>query len=115
MGLKTFVFQEAPSNRLRLGGEFHSSWSKAIQVLSRSTDDTALQLDGQGGVKETPVEIGRVVLTDELVVSLAQMGRAVRKVFHGIDQDIEWATTNGKIVVLQSRPFVQNQPVAVAR
>ena len=23
MGLKTFVFQEAPSNRLRLGGEFH--------------------------------------------------------------------------------------------
>ena len=24
MGLKTFVFQEAPSNRLRLGGEFHN-------------------------------------------------------------------------------------------
>ena len=42
----------------------YSSWSGAIQVLSRSADPTALQLDAGGGVKEVPVEVGRVVLND---------------------------------------------------
>lgn len=85
----------------------YSSWSKAVQVLSRSADDTALQLDKNGGVKEVPVTVGRVVLTDELVVRLAQMGAAVRRVFRGVDQDIEWATVGNQIVVLQARPFIE--------
>ena len=85
----------------------YSSWSKAVQVLSRSADDTALQLDKNGGVKEVPVAVGRVVLTDELVVQLAQMGAAVRRVFRGVDQDIEWATVGNQIVVLQARPFIE--------
>lgn len=84
----------------------YSSWSKAIQVLSRSADNTALQLDAGGGVKEVPVEVGRVVLNDALVLRLAGVGTAVKQLFGGVDQDIEWATVGGRIALLQARPYV---------
>mgnify|MGYP002661004482 CR=1 FL=1 len=84
----------------------YSSWSKAIQVLSRSADDTALQLDPGGGVRRVPVEVGRVVLNDALVLRLAGVGAAVKQLFGGVDQDIEWATVGERIALLQARPFV---------
>jgi hypothetical protein len=87
----------------------YSSWSKAIQVLSRSAEETALQLDKDGGVKEVPVEVGRTVLTDELVLRLAGAGTAVKRAFGGIDQDIEWATVGDRIVLLQARPYVERR------
>ncbi|BEP71716.1 MULTISPECIES: PEP/pyruvate-binding domain-containing protein [unclassified Variovorax] len=87
----------------------YSSWSKAIQVLSRSAEETALQLDKDGGVKEVPVEVGRHVLTDELVVRLANVGAAVKRTFNAVDQDIEWATVGDKIVLLQARPYVERR------
>lgn len=87
----------------------YSSWSKAIQVLSRSAEETALQLDKDGGVKEVPVEAGRTVLTDELVVRLASVGAAVKRAFGGVDQDIEWATVGDRIVLLQARPYVERR------
>jgi rifampicin phosphotransferase len=87
----------------------YSSWSKSIQVLSRSAEETALQLDKDGGVKEVPVEVGRNVLTDELVLRLASVGAAVKRAFGGIDQDIEWATVGDRIVLLQARPYVERR------
>jgi len=87
----------------------YSSWSKAIQVLTRSAEDTALQLDKDGGVKEVPVEAGRTVLTDELVLRLAGVGAAVKRAFGGVDQDIEWATVGDRIVLLQARPYVERR------
>ncbi|WP_431110017.1 PEP/pyruvate-binding domain-containing protein [Variovorax paradoxus] len=87
----------------------YSSWSKAIQVLSRSAEETALQLDKEGGVKEVPVESGRNVLTDELVVRLANVGAAVKRSFGGVDQDIEWATVGDRVVLLQARPYVERR------
>jgi len=87
----------------------YSSWSKAIQVLSRSAEDSALQLDKDGGVKEVPLEAGRSVLTDELVVRLANVGAAVKRGFGGVDQDIEWATVGERIVLLQARPYVERR------
>jgi len=87
----------------------YSSWSKAVQVLSRSAEETALQLDKDGGVKEVPVEAGRTVLTDELVVRLANVGAAVKRAFGGVDQDIEWATVGDRVVLLQARPYVERR------
>ena len=85
----------------------YSSWSKAIQVISRSGDDTALQLSAGGGVKEVPVEAGRTVLTDALVLRLARVADAVKRQFKGVDQDIEWAVVGDEIVLLQARPYVE--------
>ena len=85
----------------------YSSWSKAIQVISRSGDDTALQLSEGGGVKEVPVEAGRTVLTDALVLRLARVADAVKRQLGGVEQDIEWAVVGDEIVLLQARPYVE--------
>jgi phosphoenolpyruvate synthase/pyruvate phosphate dikinase len=84
----------------------YSSRSKAIQVLNRSADDVALQLDPAGGVREVPTTAGRAVLTDALVPRLAAVGLAVQRRFGGQAQDIEWALQGEKILLLQARPFV---------
>jgi hypothetical protein len=80
----------------------------AVQVLTRSAEDQALQLDAQGGVKEVPIAAGdRVVLSDEVVARLARAGERVRQVLGGAEQDIEWALdARGDVVILQARPFV---------
>ena len=85
----------------------YSSWSKAIQVISRSGDDTALQLSPEGGVKEVPIDAGRTVLTDALVQRLARIADAVKRQFKGVEQDIEWAVVGDEIVLLQARPYVE--------
>ncbi len=41
-----------------------------------------------------------------LVLRLADVGAAVKQVFGGVDQDIEWATVGNRIALLQARPFV---------
>jgi len=84
----------------------YSSRSKAVQVLHRSGDDVALQLDPAGGVREVPVQAGRAVLTDDLVQRLATAGAAIKRAFGGRDQDIEWAVRGERLVILQARPFV---------
>lgn len=85
----------------------YSSWSKAIQVLSQSGEDTELQLDPNGGVREVPLAgTGRRVLGDERVKRLAQVGKDIERRFGGKAQDIEWAVTDEQqIIILQARPY----------
>ena len=85
------------------------SWSKAIQAISRSGDDTALQLSEGGGVKKVHVEAGRTVLTDALVQRLACVADAVKRQFKGVDQDIERAVVGDEIVLLQAWPYVERR------
>ena len=80
--------------------------SQAVQVLSRSAEDTELRLAPGGGVQEVAVA-QRQVLSDALVKRLADAGAAIDKQFGGRTQDIEWAVAGDQILILQSRPFVQ--------
>lgn len=84
----------------------YSSWSKAVQVLSRSAEDTQLVADAAGGVREVPIEGARQVLDDELVARLAAVGRLVKQRLGNVDQDIEWAVQGDRILILQARPYV---------
>lgn len=84
----------------------YSRRSQAVQVLSRSAEDTELRLAPGGGVQEVAVA-QRQVLSDALVKRLAHAGAAIEKQFGGRTQDIEWAIAGDQILVLQSRPFVQ--------
>nr|WP_312988120.1 PEP/pyruvate-binding domain-containing protein [Comamonas koreensis] len=84
----------------------YSRRSQAVQVLSRSAEDTELRLAPGGGVQEVAVA-QRQVLSDALVKRLADAGAAIEKQFGGRTQDIEWAIADNQILVLQSRPFVQ--------
>ena len=85
----------------------YSRWSKAVQVLSRSDEDTELRLDPQGGVREVKVA-SRHVLSDERVRRLSDVGAAIEQRFGGQPQDIEWALRGEQILILQSRPFVSS-------
>ena len=84
----------------------YSSWSKAVQVLSRSAEDTQLVADAAGGVREVPIEGSRQVLNDALVARLAAVGNQIKVRLGNVDQDIEWAVHGDKILILQSRPYV---------
>jgi phosphoenolpyruvate synthase/pyruvate phosphate dikinase len=80
--------------------------TNAIQVLTRSAEDSLLTFDEKGGVKEVPITGDRVVLTDDVIRRLVRAATAIKRVFGARDQDIEWAYMKGQIYIVQSRPFI---------
>jgi hypothetical protein len=80
--------------------------TNAIQVLTRSAEDSLLTFDEKGGVKEVPITGERNVLTDDVVRRLVHAATAIKRVFGSRDQDIEWAYMKGQIYVVQARPFI---------
>ncbi|WP_312917152.1 PEP/pyruvate-binding domain-containing protein [Stenotrophomonas sp.] len=84
----------------------YSTWSKAVQVLSRSAEDTQLVANASGGVREVPITGSRQVLTDTLIARLAAIGNKTKQTLGGVDQDIEWAVVGDEVLILQSRPYV---------
>jgi len=80
--------------------------ANAIQVLTRSDEDSLLTFDEKGGVKEIAINGERVVLTDAVVRRLVNAATAIKRVFRSRDQDIEWAYMKGQIYIVQSRPFI---------
>jgi hypothetical protein len=80
--------------------------ANAVQVLTRSDEDSLLTFDDKGGVKEIAITGERVVLTDDVIRRLVAAAAAIKRVFRGRDQDIEWAYMKGQIYIVQSRPFI---------
>ena len=80
--------------------------TNAVQVLTRSAEDSLLTFDENGGVKEVPIEGDRVVLTNDVIRRLVRAATAIKRVFGERDQDIEWAYMKGQIYIVQSRPFI---------
>jgi hypothetical protein len=84
---------------------YHPS-SRDIRVLTRSDEDTMLVFDEKGGVKEVTVEQQRRVLTDALIMRLANAALRIKRIFGGRDQDIEWLYSRGRLFIVQSRPYI---------
>ncbi len=80
--------------------------ANAIQVLTRSDEDSLLTFDERGGVKEVAITGERVVLNDDIVRRLVRAATSIRRVFSNREQDIEWAYMKGQIYIVQSRPFI---------
>ncbi len=80
--------------------------TNAVQVLTRSAEDSLLTFDEKGGVKEVPITGDRVVLTDEVIRRLVRATTDIKRVFGNRDQDIEWAYMKGQIYIVQSRPYI---------
>lgn len=80
--------------------------ANAVQVLTRSDEDSLLTFDERGGVKEVAITGERVVLTDGVIRRLVNAAAAIKRVFGSRDQDIEWAYMKGQIYIVQSRPFI---------
>ena len=79
---------------------------KAVQVLTRSEEDSLLTFDENGGIKEIPIAGERAVLSDDVVRRLAAAADEIKRTFGGKDQDIEWAYMKGQIYIVQARPFI---------
>jgi hypothetical protein len=83
--------------------------SNAVQVLTRSGEDSLLTFDENGGVKEIPISGERAVLTENITRRLVNVGNLIKRVFgNKTEQDIEWGYAGGKIYIFQSRPFIEN-------
>jgi rifampicin phosphotransferase len=80
--------------------------TNAVQVLTRSAEDSLLTFDEKGGVKEVPITGERVVLTDDVIRRLVRAATSIKRVFGSRDQDIEWAYMKGQIYIVQSRPYI---------
>lgn len=80
--------------------------ANAVQVLTRSDEDSLLTFDEKGGVKEVAITGERIVLTDDVIRRLVGAATAIKRVFRSRDQDIEWAYMKGQIYIVQSRPFI---------
>ena len=80
--------------------------ANAVQVLTRSDESSLLTFDERGGVKEVPIEEGRAVLSDGVVRRLSRAAAAIKRLFGGREQDIEWVFKGGQIYIVQSRPFI---------
>jgi hypothetical protein len=80
--------------------------ANAVQVLTRSEEDSLLTFDENGGIKEIPIGSERAVLTDDVVRRLAEAAARIKQVFHGKEQDIEWAVVKGRVYIVQARPFI---------
>jgi hypothetical protein len=80
--------------------------TNAVQVLTRSAEDSLLTFDENGGVKEVPITGDRVVLTDEVIKRLVRAATDIKRIFGSKDQDIEWAYMKGQIYIVQSRPYI---------
>jgi len=81
--------------------------TNAVQVLTRTQDDSRLVFAPNGGVVAVPSPPDRAVLTDALIRRLAHLGQTLQKVFGNQPQDIEWAIVGDQIYILQSRPYLR--------
>ena len=83
--------------------------SNAVQVLTRSNQETVMSFDENGGLKEKPVSTERQVLSDAVARRLVKAANQIKTAFGGKrEQDIEWGYKNGQIFILQSRPYIDN-------
>jgi phosphohistidine swiveling domain-containing protein len=75
--------------------------------------------DGEQGTRLEEIaesERGRSSLSEEALGELASLALTVEEQFEGVPQDIEWAISDGKLWMLQSRPITNlpPQPIEVS-
>ncbi|KAK7481714.1 hypothetical protein BaRGS_00027087 [Batillaria attramentaria] len=85
------------------------NWDGSLRIMDHKAGhkQTKVTMKGDGGVVEEMVssaDSNRCCLTDNVILSLAQLGVQVEK-YYGSARDIEWAYTDGKIFLLQARPI----------
>ena len=84
--------------------------SNSVQVLTRSDQQTMFVPDIHGGLKEVPFTSKRRVLSDAVVRNLVRSADYIKTVFGGKrDQDIEWGMVNGRLYIVQARPYIDKR------
>jgi rifampicin phosphotransferase len=83
--------------------------SNSVQVLTRSDQETMFVPDANGGLKEIPFTSKRRVLSDVFARNLVKIATRIKQMFGGVEQDIEWGIMNGRIFIVQARPYIERK------
>lgn len=83
--------------------------SNSVTVLTRSDQETMFVTVPGGGLKEVPFDNKRRVLNDAFARRLVKVANEIKKLFGGVEQDIEWGIMKEKVYVVQSRPYVEKK------
>ncbi len=82
--------------------------SNAVQILTLSQQESVLKFGEDGDLIETNETKTRRVLTDRNVRGLVRTANHIKRVFGGKrEQDIEWGIVNGRIYIVQARPYIE--------
>jgi len=83
--------------------------SNSVVVMTLSQQENALAFDDNGDLKETTDKCAnaqRRVLSDLQARALAKTAIRIRSIFGSKEQDIEWGIMNGRIYIVQARPYI---------
>ena len=87
--------------------------SNSVAVMTLSQQENSLEFDANGDLHETTDKCAKHaerVLTDLQARSLAKAAMNIRRVFgDDKDQDIEWGIMNGRIYIVQARPYIDKK------
>lgn len=87
--------------------------SRAIIVMTLSDQTNSLRFNQSGDLVQVADKCAgpnKRILTDAQARSLAVVAQQIKVAFgNKADQDIEWGIMNGKIYIVQSRPYIDNK------
>jgi hypothetical protein len=83
--------------------------SNSVVVMTLSQQENALEFDEAGDLRSTTDKCANAsnrVLTDLQARNLARTAIRIRGVFGKEPQDIEWGILNGRVYIVQARPYI---------
>jgi hypothetical protein len=88
--------------------------SNSVIVMTLSDQKNSLAFDDEGDLRETPDKCAnpqtKRVLTDLQARALAKIALNIKRVFgNKKEQDIEWGIMNGRIYIVQARPYIEKK------
>ena len=88
--------------------------SNSVILMTISQQQNSLVFDTEGGLIEKADQCAnpqsKRILTDLQTRNLAKIALNIRRVFGGKkEQDIEWGIMNGRIYVVQARPYIEKK------
>jgi rifampicin phosphotransferase len=86
--------------------------SNSVVVMTLSQQQNALTFDERGDLKETPDVCSKQnrILSNLQARNLAKTALSIRRIFgNKKEQDIEWGIMNGKLYVVQARPYIEKK------
>jgi rifampicin phosphotransferase len=95
-----------------------NSRSNSVAVMTLSQQESALRFDEVSGDLKASADkcanAQKRVLTDLQARSLARAALRIRTVFGNREQDIEWGIMNGRVYIVQARPYIDTNSQNVA-
>jgi hypothetical protein len=84
--------------------------SNSVVVMTLSDQTNSLEFDENGDLREVADKCAdrrNRVLTDLQARALARTAISIRRVFGTKEQDIEWGIMNGRVYIVQARPYIE--------